>query len=76
MPWFDGRPLLDYLETVDVSRPETPRLSAMPVQLVLAELRVPGLRRHCRLWCGAGAHQQLVALPSGQRADVDAYRDR
>jgi sulfate adenylyltransferase large subunit len=34
-PWFDGPPLLDYLETVDVSRDLTRRPFRFPVQLVV-----------------------------------------
>ena len=34
-PWFDGAPLLEYLETVDISRDVTARPFRFPVQLVL-----------------------------------------
>ena len=34
-PWFDGPPLLDYLETVDVARDLTARPLRFPVQLVV-----------------------------------------
>jgi bifunctional enzyme CysN/CysC len=70
MPWFDGAPLLDYLETVDVSRPETEQGFAMPVQLVLRP------NSEFRGYAGTVASgvvrvgQQLVALPNRQRADV------
>jgi bifunctional enzyme CysN/CysC len=71
MPWFDGQPLLEYLETVDVSRPETEQGFAMPVQLVL---RPDSEFRGYAGTIASGAvrvGQHVVALPSGQRADVD-----
>jgi len=34
-PWFDGRPLLEYLETVDVERSQHGQPFRFPVQLVL-----------------------------------------
>jgi bifunctional enzyme CysN/CysC len=70
MPWFHGAPLLEYLETVDVSRPETEHGFAMPVQLVLRP------DSEFRGYAGTVASgvvrvgQPLVALPNGQRADV------
>ncbi|HUK33216.1 MAG TPA: GTP-binding protein [Vicinamibacterales bacterium] len=33
-PWFDGRPLLDYLETAEVDRNATAKPFRMPVQIV------------------------------------------
>jgi bifunctional enzyme CysN/CysC len=70
MSWFDGAPLLEYLEAVDVSRPETEHGFAMPVQLVLrpdSEFRgyagtvTSGVVR---------VGQQVAALPGGQTAKV------
>jgi sulfate adenylyltransferase large subunit len=34
-PWFDGKPLLEYLETIEVDRNVTGKPFRMPVQLVL-----------------------------------------
>ena len=70
VPWFDGQPLLEYLETVDVSRPETEQGFAMPVQLVL---RPDSEFRGYAGTVASGAvrvGQPVIALPSGQRADV------
>ncbi len=70
MPWFDGKPLLEYLETVDVSRPETEQGFAIPVQLVL---RPDSEFRGYAGTVASGAvrvGQQVVSLPGGQRAGV------
>jgi bifunctional enzyme CysN/CysC len=70
MPWFDGGPLLEYLETVVVSRPETEQGFAMPVQLVLRP------NSEFRGYAGTVTSgvvregQAVVALPSGQSAHV------
>jgi bifunctional enzyme CysN/CysC len=70
MPWFDGQPLLEHLETVDVSQPETEQGFAMPLQLVLrpdAEFRgYAGTIASGTVRVG----QEVVALPSGQSAAV------
>ena len=53
-PWFEGPPLLEYLETVEVDRDVTAKPFRFPVQLVLAaDPRFPRLRRADRLGRGA-----------------------
>jgi sulfate adenylyltransferase large subunit len=69
-PWFDGRPLLEYLETVDATRDVTTRPFRLPVQLVV--------RPHDRFRGYAGqiasgivrAGDRITAWPSGRSARV------
>jgi sulfate adenylyltransferase large subunit len=69
-PWFDGQPLLEFLETVDVTRDVTTHPFRLPVQLVV--------RPHDRFRGYAGqiasgivrVGDRLTAWPSGRPARV------
>jgi len=68
--WYTGPTLLDYLETVDVSRPETSQPFRLPVQYV----NQPD--SECRSYCGhvasghIGAGDSIRILPGGVEAKV------
>jgi len=74
MPWYDGQPLLERLETVPVEPPAV-HGARLPVQLVL---RGEGGARWAagRLAAGAlKAGDEVVVLPSGTRTRVAEVRD-
>jgi sulfate adenylyltransferase large subunit len=74
MPWYDGPPLLERLETVPVERPAV-HGARLPIQLVL---RGDGGARWAagRLAAGAlKAGDEVVVLPSGTRTRVAEVRD-
>lgn len=74
MPWYDGPPLLERLETVPVEPPDV-HGARLPVQLVL---RGEGGTRWAagRLAAGAlKAGDEVVVLPSGTRTRVAEVRD-
>ena len=74
MPWYDGLPLLERLETVPVEPPAV-HGARLPIQLVL---RGDGGARWAagRLAAGAlKAGDEVVVLPSGTRTRVAEVRD-
>ena len=72
MPWYDGKTLLDHLETVPIDRNADAADLFYPVQYVLR----PNL--NFRGFCGTVANgiirkgQPIVALPSGKRSVVES----
>ncbi|PDT52880.1 MULTISPECIES: sulfate adenylyltransferase subunit CysN [Sinorhizobium] len=72
MPWYEGPPLLDYLETVPLDPPEAERPFRLPVQLVTrpnADFRgYAGQIASGRISAG----DPLVVAKSGQRSTVKA----
>jgi sulfate adenylyltransferase large subunit len=74
MPWYDGPPLLERLETVPAGDPPDRLPARLPVQLVLrAE---DGRWAAGRLAAGTlRPGDEVVALPSGVRTRVAAVRD-
>jgi bifunctional enzyme CysN/CysC len=76
MPWYDGPPLLEYLETVPVTRTEEFPHLRLPVQLVLRpdSGRASADRYYAgRLAAGSvRVGDQVVVLPSGVRTRVRA----
>jgi sulfate adenylyltransferase subunit 1 len=74
MPWYDGPPLLDRLETVPVEPPAV-HGARLPVQMVL---RGDGGARWAAGRLAAGtlrAGDEVVVLPSGVRTRVAEVRD-
>src|SRR3954462_7330346 len=74
MPWYDGPPLLERLETVPVEPPAV-HGARLPVQLVL---RGEGGSRWAAGRLAAGslkAGDEVVVLPSGTRTRVAEVRD-
>src|SRR5690606_31380926 len=73
-PWYDGKPLLEFLETVEVSRQQDASLARFPVQWVIrpqtAEL--PDYRGYAgRVVSGTFAvGDAVVALPSGMKSYI------
>jgi sulfate adenylyltransferase large subunit len=69
-PWFDGKPLLDFLETVEVDRNATLKPFRMPVQIVLRP------NQEFRGFAGQiasgiiHAGDTVTALPSGRSSKV------
>ena len=69
-PWFDGKPLLDFLETVEVDRNATAKPFRMPVQIVLRP------NQEFRGFAGQiasgiiKAGDTVTALPSGRGSKV------
>jgi sulfate adenylyltransferase subunit 1 len=69
-PWFDGKPLLDFLETVQVDRNTTAKPFRMPVQIVLRP------NQEFRGFAGQiasgiiRAGDTVTALPSGRASKV------
>jgi len=69
-PWFDGKPLLDFLETVQVDRNATAKPFRMPVQIVLRP------NQEFRGFAGQiasgiiRAGDTVTALPSGRASTV------
>ena len=72
-PWYDGPPLLELLETLDVTRSETSAFR-LPVQRVLRTAQ--GTRAYAgRVESGAlRPGDEIRAMPSGQVAIVDSIR--
>jgi len=69
-PWFDGKPLLDFLETVEVDRNLTAKPFRMPVQLVS---RPDDTFRGYAGQIASGiikAGDSVTALPSGRRSRI------
>ncbi|MEM1011058.1 MAG: sulfate adenylyltransferase subunit CysN [Planctomycetota bacterium] len=70
MPWYEGRPLLDHLETVHIASDRNLVDLRLPVQYVSRPDRT------FRGYCGTVASgvvrpgEEIVALPSGQRSRV------
>ena len=74
MPWYDGQPLLERLETVPVEPPAV-HGARLPVQLVL---RGDGGTRWAAGRLAAGtlkAGDEVVVLPSGVRSRIAEVRD-
>ena len=74
MPWYDGQPLLERLETVPVEPPAV-HGARLPVQLVL---RGEGGTRWAAGRLAAGtlkAGDEVVVLPSGVRSRIAEVRD-
>jgi sulfate adenylyltransferase subunit 1 len=74
MPWYDGPPLLERLETIPVEPPAV-HGARLPVQLVL---RAEGGARWAAGRLAAGslrAGDEVVVLPSGTRTRVAEVRD-
>src|SRR5206468_984864 len=74
MPWYDGPPLLERLETVPVEPPAV-HGARLPVQMVL---RGDGSARWAAGRLAAGtlrAGDEVVVLPSGVRSRVAEVRD-
>ncbi|MBX7100839.1 MAG: 50S ribosome-binding GTPase [Myxococcaceae bacterium] len=71
-PWFEGKPLLEFLETVEIARPQEAAPLRLPVQTVIRS----GL--DFRGFAGAIASgslrvgQQVAVLPSGKKSKVTA----
>jgi sulfate adenylyltransferase subunit 1 len=74
MPWYDGPPLLERLETVPAGEPQDRLPARLPVQLVLRS--EDGRWAAGRLAAGTlRPGDEVVALPSGVRTRVAAVRD-
>jgi sulfate adenylyltransferase subunit 1 len=70
MPWYDGPPLLEHLETVPLDRSERDEPARLPVQTVLR-----AGERHYAGRLAAGTMRpgdEVVVLPAGTRSTVTA----
>ena len=67
--WYDGPPLLEHLETVEIDAPRADAPARMPVQYVI---RAEGARRYAgRIAAGVLREgDEVVVLPSGERTTV------
>ena len=70
MPWYEGKTLLDYLETIDVTEDEESKDFIMPVQRVCRPNRTfrgfQGQIASGKIKVG----NEIIALPSGEKAKV------